>query len=110
MFTEFYYYLKDFGVPVSFNEWQDLMNALDQGMAGSSLTGFYYLGRALLVKSEAHYDRFDLAFASYFQDADWRVKLEGSLAKAAPLLTARVPALEVSMAQCARISIESGGV
>ncbi len=39
-------------------------------MAGSSLTGFYYLCRALLVKTEAHYDRFDMAFARYFHDIE----------------------------------------
>lgn len=70
MFTHFYYYLKHYGVPVSFSEWQTLMEALDAGMAGSSLTGFYYLCRAILVKTEAHYDRFDLAFASYFGDIE----------------------------------------
>ncbi|HPF20414.1 MAG TPA: VWA domain-containing protein, partial [Syntrophomonas sp.] len=70
MFTKFYYYLKHFGVPVSINEWQALMEALDMGLAGSSLTGFYQLCRALLVKTEAHYDRFDLAFASYFGDIE----------------------------------------
>ncbi len=70
MFTEFFYYLRDFGVPVAMNEWQDLMEALEKGMSGSSLTGFYYLCRAILVKSEAHYDRFDLAFASYLGDIE----------------------------------------
>ncbi|MDD2620138.1 MAG: VWA containing CoxE family protein, partial [Syntrophomonadaceae bacterium] len=70
MFTKFYYNLKDFGIPVSMNEWQLLLEALDSGMAGSSLTGFYYLCRAILVKTEAHYDRFDLAFASFFGDIE----------------------------------------
>lgn len=68
MFTRFFYTLKDYGVPVSMNEWQSLLEALESGMAGSSLTGFYYLCRALLVKSEAHYDRFDMAFATFFGD------------------------------------------
>lgn len=66
MFTDFFYTLKNFGVPVTFNEWQTLLDALEAGMAGSSLTGFYYLSRALLIKTEAHYDRFDMAFANYF--------------------------------------------
>ncbi|MEN6349951.1 MAG: VWA domain-containing protein [Syntrophomonas sp.] len=70
MFTKFYYTLKDFGLPVSMNEWQVLLEALENGMAGSSLTGFYYLCRAVLVKTEAHYDRFDLAFASFFGDIE----------------------------------------
>jgi uncharacterized protein with von Willebrand factor type A (vWA) domain len=70
MFTEFYYYLKNYGVPLSLNEWHTLMQALEMGMAGSSLTGFYLLCRAVLVKTEAHYDRFDLAFASFFHDVE----------------------------------------
>lgn len=70
MFTEFYYHLKSFGVPVSFNEWQTLMEGLEAGLAGSSLTGFYYLSRAVLVKTEAYYDRFDMAFASYFSGVE----------------------------------------
>jgi hypothetical protein len=70
MFTDFFYTLKHFGVPVTFNEWQSLLEALEDGMAGSSLTGFYYLCRALLVKTEAHYDRFDMAFARYFHDIE----------------------------------------
>jgi ABC-type sugar transport system ATPase subunit len=70
MFTNFFYTLKNFGLPVSMNEWQSLLEALEAGMAGSSLTGFYYLCRALLVKTEAHYDRFDIAFASFFKDIE----------------------------------------
>ena len=70
MFTKFFYTLKNFGVPVSMNEWQALLEALEAGMAGSSLTGFYYLSRAVLVKTEAHYDRFDMAFAAFFSDIE----------------------------------------
>lgn len=70
MFTKLFYTLKNFGVPVSMNEWQVLLEALDKGMSGASLTGFYYLSRAVLVKSEAHYDRFDLAFATFFGDIE----------------------------------------
>jgi uncharacterized protein with von Willebrand factor type A (vWA) domain len=68
MFTGFYYMLKNFGLPVSMNEWQTLMDALEMGMARGSLTGFYLLCRSVLVKTEAHYDRFDMAFASYFKE------------------------------------------
>lgn len=68
MFTGFYYILKSYGVPVSMNEWQTLLEALEMGMARASLTGFYMLCRSVLVKTEAHYDRFDMAFASYFKE------------------------------------------
>ncbi|MGI6434574.1 MAG: vWA domain-containing protein [Syntrophomonadaceae bacterium] len=67
MFTPFYYELKSQGLPISMKEWNTLLEALEAGLAGSSLTGFYYLCRAILVKSEAHYDRFDLAFAHFFE-------------------------------------------
>ncbi|MGI6452974.1 MAG: vWA domain-containing protein [Syntrophomonadaceae bacterium] len=70
MFTKFFYTLKNYGVPVSMNEWDSLLDALEKGLAGSSLTGFYYLCRAVLVKTEAHYDRFDMAFASFFGDIE----------------------------------------
>ena len=50
-----------------------------------------------------------VTFGKRLLGPEWRTMLEGSLAKAAPLLTARVPALEVSMAQCARDAIERGG-
>ncbi len=66
MFTDFFYHLKASGIPVSFNEWNSLIDALELGLAHSSLTGFYNLCRAILVKSEAYYDRFDLAFLQYF--------------------------------------------
>jgi len=70
VFTDFYYVLKDNGVPVSMNEWYALLDALEMGLAGSSLTTFYHLCRAILVKTEAHYDRFDLAFAQYFHGVE----------------------------------------
>ena len=40
------------------------------GMAYSSLIGFYYLCRAVLIKSEAYYDKFDLAFARFFEGVE----------------------------------------
>jgi uncharacterized protein with von Willebrand factor type A (vWA) domain len=67
LFINFFYQLKSEGVPVSLNEWMTLMEALGKGLAFSSLTGFYYLARSVLVKSEAHYDRYDIAFARHFQ-------------------------------------------
>jgi len=70
LFINFYYQLKSEGVPVSFHEWMTLMEALSKGLAYSSLTGFYYLARAILVKSETHFDRFDLAFAKSFSEVN----------------------------------------
>lgn len=67
MFIDFFYLLRSYGVPVSLTEWMALVEALSLGLAHSSLYGFYCLARAVLVKSEAHYDRYDQAFQHYFQ-------------------------------------------
>ena len=66
MFVDFFYILREEGVPVTIVEWMTLMEALHLGMADSSLTQFYYLARSVLVKSETHFDRYDLAFQRYF--------------------------------------------
>lgn len=68
MFTAFFYLLRGRGLHVSLNEWMSLMEALEKGLHGSSFTGFYYLCRAVLVKSEADFDKFDGAFLEYFKD------------------------------------------
>ncbi|MDQ7095543.1 VWA domain-containing protein [Desulfosporosinus sp. PR] len=67
MYANFFYQLRQEGVPVSITEWLTLMEALSLGLADSSLSGLYYLARAVLVKSESHFDQYDLAFQKYFQ-------------------------------------------
>jgi len=67
MFLEFFYMLREQGLPVGTREWLGFLDGLGQGLEGGNLDGFYHLGRALLVKSEAHYDAYDVAFARYFQ-------------------------------------------
>ena len=67
MFTGFFYKLREGGLKVSLNEWMDFCEALQKGLAQNSLLEFYYLARAVLVKTEADYDRFDQAFVAYFQ-------------------------------------------
>jgi hypothetical protein len=66
MFTDFFYTLKERKVPISITEWMMLMEALSRGYI-SDLDEFYYLARAILVKSETHYDHYDVAFQEYFK-------------------------------------------
>jgi uncharacterized protein with von Willebrand factor type A (vWA) domain len=66
MFTNFYYILRNKGVPVSVTEWVSFIEALYEGHFQANLNHLYYVGRAFLVKSEAFYDQFDLAFQEYF--------------------------------------------
>ena len=93
MFTNFFYTLKHFGLPVSMNEWDSLLEALEAGMGGASLTGFYHLCRALLIKTEAHYDRFDLAFATFFRNIETP---EGLPDKIWEWLNKELPELEIT--------------
>jgi len=66
MFTDFFYLLRQKGVPVTVTEWVSFVEALYGGYFQSNLNHLYYIGRAFLVKSEAYYDMFDLAFQEYF--------------------------------------------
>jgi uncharacterized protein with von Willebrand factor type A (vWA) domain len=66
MFSDFFYALKKRRVPVSITEWMALMEALSKGYI-SNLDDFYYLARAILVKSETYYDHYDVAFQEYFK-------------------------------------------
>ena len=70
MFTDFFYLLKTRGLKISLTEWFALLEALEKGLAQSSLVEFYYVSRSILVKTEADFDRFDLAFAEYFKDVE----------------------------------------
>lgn len=67
MFIPFLYRLREHGVPVGTQEALALAKALALGLHESSLDGFYYTARALLVHSEAHLDAFDQAFLSEFR-------------------------------------------
>jgi len=65
MFTEFFYVLRKRKVPVSVTEWMTLMEALSRGYV-TNLDEFYFLARAILVKNEAYFDHYDVAFQEYF--------------------------------------------
>jgi uncharacterized protein with von Willebrand factor type A (vWA) domain len=65
LFTDFFYLLRKRKVPVSLTEWMTLMEALSQGLV-SNLDDFYYLARAVLVKSETYFDQYDVAFQEFF--------------------------------------------
>lgn len=66
MFTDLFYLLRARGLKVSMNEWLSLMEALERGLCRNSLLEFYYVSRAILVKTEADFDKFDEIFLEYF--------------------------------------------
>jgi len=66
MFINLFHALRRHGVPATFNEWLLLQKALSENLADSSLTRFYHLARAILIKTEAHFDKYDQAFLECF--------------------------------------------
>ena len=78
MFTHFFYTLRKKKVPVTITEWMTLMEALDNGYIGN-LTDFYYLARAILVKSESYFDHYDIAFQECFQDLEGSAVIEDKI-------------------------------
>ncbi len=68
MFIDFFYHLRDRGIPVSPTEFLALIEALEKGLAAASLSRFYALARSILVKRVEHYDLYDAAFAEFFRD------------------------------------------
>lgn len=79
MFIAFFYLLRARGLEVSLNEWLTLLEGMEQNLHQTSLTGFYFLCRSIVVKSEAEYDRFDQAFAAFFKDVPYHGELPKEL-------------------------------
>ena len=75
MFAEFFYLLRRRGLNISLNEWLTLVEGMEKGLHRSTLTGFYQLCRAVLIKSETDYDRFDQIFLEFFHDVPWQGEL-----------------------------------
>ncbi len=70
MLVNFFHVLKDTGVPVTPRELLDLLEAMESRLAFGDMDDFYSLSRAILVKDEKYYDRFDRAFGLHFQDLE----------------------------------------
>ena len=69
MLFNFFFAIRKAGVPASVKEFLTLLEALDKGVVYGSVDDFYTLSRLCLVKDEAYFDRFDVAFAAYFKGA-----------------------------------------
>ncbi|AFM22905.1 vWA domain-containing protein [Desulfomonile tiedjei] len=69
MFVNFFFLLKDSGIPVSPTSFLRLQKALKSGLV-NSLNDFYTAARTILVKSERYFDIYDKVFAHYFNGAE----------------------------------------
>jgi uncharacterized protein with von Willebrand factor type A (vWA) domain len=69
VFIDFFYKLKDHGVPVTPTAFLTLHRAMAEGLI-LSLNDFYTASRSILVKSERYFDLYDQVFAHHFEGAD----------------------------------------
>lgn len=66
MLTDFFYHLRMHKLPVSVQEYLTLLDTLRSGVMPPTLEDFYHLARMTLVKDETLFDRYDRAFASFY--------------------------------------------
>ncbi|MEN6331417.1 MAG: hypothetical protein ABFD57_05485 [Smithella sp.] len=66
MFVNFFYKLRDKGIPISPKSFLLLQKALGMGLI-RSVEDFYIGARALLIKSERYFDLYDTVFAQEFR-------------------------------------------
>ncbi len=70
MLIDFFQTMRQYRVPCSIREYLDLIGALESHLAFADLDDFYQISRLCLVKDERHFDKFDKAFAHYFEGID----------------------------------------
>ncbi|MAJ59359.1 MAG: hypothetical protein CBC48_04890 [bacterium TMED88] len=79
MFLDFFYEMRDEGIPVAMQEWQMFMTVLERGLHDSSLMSFYNLAKSTLVKSETYFDAFDRVFAKVFKGVEGELSVSDEL-------------------------------
>lgn len=67
MFIGLFETLRRHEVPVSLRELLDLHAVVERGVVFADMEAFYRVARTVMVKDERHFDRFDRAFAAWFE-------------------------------------------
>jgi len=76
---DFFLHLKSAKLPVSTREFLTLLDALKHDVVSTSIDDFYFLARTCLVKDEALYDRFNLAFGAYFKGVEGLLEIHADV-------------------------------
>ena len=79
MLIDFFLHLKSAKLPVSTREFLTLLDALKHDVVSTSIDDFYFLARTCLVKDEALYDRFNLAFGAYFKGVEGLLDMDAEI-------------------------------
>ncbi|WP_136808118.1 vWA domain-containing protein [Desulfosediminicola flagellatus] len=69
MFIQFFYTLRDVGIPVSPTAFLRFHQAMQSGLV-NSINDFYITARTILVKSEKYFDMYDRVFAHTFEGGE----------------------------------------
>ena len=75
MLINFFFALRSARLPVTIPEYLSLLEAIKSDVIGPSVDEFYHLSKMTLVKSEAHFDKFDRAFSAYFRGVSENIDL-----------------------------------
>ncbi|MFY0664630.1 MAG: VWA domain-containing protein [Natronospirillum sp.] len=67
MLIRFFLTCRHYGLPVTVKELLVLLQGLQAGLAFADMDDFYRLSRMIMVKDESHFDRFDKAFAAFYE-------------------------------------------
>ena len=71
MFTNFFFELRQTGVPVTLLEYLTFLESMKKNVANFDIDRFYYLARCCLVKDERNIDKFDKVFGSIFEGVEF---------------------------------------
>ena len=66
MLIDFFCKCRDYKIPCTLRELLALIEAIDKKVVFANMDDFYIVSRVILVKDESHFDKFDRAFADYF--------------------------------------------
>jgi uncharacterized protein len=105
MFVDFFYTLKDRGIPVSLTSFLRLQKALGMGMI-RSLEDFYTAARSILVKSERYFDTYDQVFAHFFKGVALQDPTDTEIAEIAKAMLEEWLRNPVQMAEALGVDIE----
>ena len=70
MLIQFFFTLRKYQVKTTLRELLDLLRALEKHVVYADIEAFYSLARTIMVKDETQYDKFDRAFAEYFEGVE----------------------------------------
>ncbi len=71
MFNNFFFDLRQTGVPVTLLEYLTFLESMKENIADFDINRFYYLARCCLVKDERNLDKFDKVFGSIFEGVEF---------------------------------------